>query len=162
MVTGPFSVIPVKTGGCNQLAPAASPAVNAVRLTVSVPVCSTGATSPFPLPLKSEPKYDVQPGSSQLLSAGMRRMCAIHDTIVRHQRCMLGVFSSDLQNDITNRLRQMRTPKTMRAASATCRSFWCLTSPHPAICLYGAGAQEACRAVATGGIISKTWLNPCR
>ncbi len=53
MVTGPFSVIPVKTGGCNQLAPAASPAVNAVRLTVSVPVCSTGATSPFPLPLKS-------------------------------------------------------------------------------------------------------------
>ncbi|EPX0205140.1 hypothetical protein ACWVZC_004506, partial [Salmonella enterica subsp. enterica serovar Bredeney] len=24
---GPFSVIPVKTGGCNQLAPAASPAV---------------------------------------------------------------------------------------------------------------------------------------
>ncbi|ORD33935.1 hypothetical protein A4T41_27520 [Escherichia coli] len=29
------------------MAPAASPAVNAVRLTVSVPVCSTGATSPI-------------------------------------------------------------------------------------------------------------------
>lgn len=55
-------MIPVKTGGCNQLAPAASPAVNAVRLTVSVPVCSTGATSPFSLTSEINRVSVVAPG----------------------------------------------------------------------------------------------------
>ena len=51
MVASGFSVIPVKTGGCNQLA--ASPAVNAVRLTVSSASLFHRRNVAFSLPLKS-------------------------------------------------------------------------------------------------------------
>ncbi len=77
MVTGPFFSDSSKDRrGCNCWAPAASPAVNAVRLTVSVPVCSTGATSPFPLP----PEINRQ---RKWLRGRIIRCCISHPVVAR-------------------------------------------------------------------------------